>query len=387
MSINIRTINTHKVIKEVKAKSILRKHKKADSWFVARYGMNLYRGCLHDCAYCDGRAEGYYVDGEFGKDIEVKINAPEIVAKELDPKRKRTPFKKGFVMIGGGVGDSYNALDRKYELSRKVLNIVSEHNFPVHILTKSTLVKRDIDILQTINQKSKSIISFSFSGVDDEVCKIFEPGVPSATERLETIAFLKKEGFSVGVFMMPVIPFITDLPEQMENSVRKFKEAGVDFIIFGGMTLKQGRQQSHFYKVLQENYPHLLHEYSIIYKGDKWGGASYQYYESLNKQFLHLANKYQIPIRIPASLYNRVIDINDVVAVILDQMDYILKQKGQKSPYGYGAYSVSQLKEPITEYRNKLTTLKGIGPVTEKIILEIMETGTSKYYEKLLLNN
>ncbi len=373
------------MIREIKAKSLLRKHKKVDSWFVARYGMNLYRGCLHNCVYCDGRAEGYYVEGEFGKDIDVKINAPELLQKELDPKRKRIPFKKGFIMIGGGVGDSYNVLDKKYELSRKILNIVSDYDFPVHVLTKSTLVKRDIDILHAINQKSKAIISFSFSGVDDNICKVFEPGVPPASERLETISFLKKEGFPVGVFMMPVIPFITDLPDQMENSIRKFKEAGVDFIIFGGMTLKEGRQQDYFYKVLQDYYPNLLNQYKAIYKGDKWGGASHQYYESINKLFLQLANKYQIPKRIPAKLFNKLIDKNDVVAVILDQMDYILKQKGQKSPYGYAAYSVSQLKEPITEHLNKLQNLSGVGPVTEKIILEILETGTSGYYEKLLI--
>lgn len=372
------------MIREIKAKSLLRKHKKIDSWFVARYGMNLYRGCLHNCAYCDGRAEGYYVDGEFGKDIDVKINAPELLQRELDPKRKRIPFKKGFMMIGGGVGDSYNALDKEYELSRDVLKIIAQYDFPVHVLTKSTLVTRDIDILKSINQKSKSIVSFSFSGVDDGICQIFEPGVPSATERLETISILKKQGFSVGVFMMPVIPFITDLPDQMENSMRKFKEAGVDFIIFGGMTLKEGRQKSHFYKVLQEHYPDLVHEYNIIYKGDKWGGASYSYYNSINVLFLELARKYQMPIRIPAKLFNQVIDKNDIVTVILDQMDYILKQKGQKSPYGFGAYSIAQLTEPISEYRYKLKTLKGIGPVTEKIILEILETGTSKYYEKLI---
>ena len=372
------------MIKEIEAKSLLRKHKRVDSWFVARYGMNLYRGCFHNCAYCDGRAEGYYVDGEFGKDIEVKINAPELLQKELNPARKRIPLKKGFIMIGGGVGDSYCAVDKKYELSRNVLKIVSQYDFPVHVLTKSTFVERDIDILSEIKQKSQAIISFSFSGVDDEICKIFEPGVPSATDRLHMITNLKKQGFPVGVFLMPVIPFITDLPDQLENSLCKFKEAGVDFVIFSGMTLKEGGQKDHFYKVLQENYPNLIHEYNIIYKGDKWGGASYEYYNSLNSLFLSLAQKYQIPIRIPAELFNKIIDQNDLVTVILDQMDYILKQKRQKSPYGFGAYSVSQLKEPILEYRYKLKTLKGVGPVTEKIILEILDSGTSKYYERLI---
>ena len=372
------------MIREIQAKSILRKHKKVDSWFVARYGMNLYRGCNHNCAYCDGRAEGYFVEGEFGKDIDVKINAPELLLKELNPAKKKTPLKKGFFMIGGGVGDSYNALDKDYELSRKVLKIISETDFPVHVLTKSTLVKRDIDILQTINQKSKAIISFSFSGVDDSICKIFEPGVPSASERLETISHLKSKGFSVGVFMMPVIPFITDTPLQMENSIQKFKEVGVDFIIFNGMTLKAGRQQEHFYKVLQEYNPQLQKSYEAIYKGDKWGGANYSYYESINKLFFKLANKYNITVRIPARVFSNLIDQNDLIIVILEQMDYILKLRNEKSPYGYAAFSISQLNEPITEYRNKLQSLKGVGPVTEKIILEIMDFGTSKYYEKLI---
>jgi DNA repair photolyase len=74
-------------VKEIEAKTILRKHKKIDSWFVSRYGMNLYRGCMHNCSYCDGRAEGYYVEGEFGSDVSVKINALEVLRRELDPKK------------------------------------------------------------------------------------------------------------------------------------------------------------------------------------------------------------------------------------------------------------------------------------------------------------
>ena len=92
-------------ITEIHAKSILRKQKKIDSWFVSRYGMNLYRGCTHNCVYCDGRAEGYYVEGEFGKDLEVKVNAVDILRRELDPARKRKPFGSGFIFMGGGVTD------------------------------------------------------------------------------------------------------------------------------------------------------------------------------------------------------------------------------------------------------------------------------------------
>ena len=176
-------------IKEVKVKSILRKHKKIESWFISHYGMNLYRGCTHNCVYCDGRAEGYYVDGEFGQDVVVKVNAIDILQRELSPKRKRTPFKRSFIMVGGGVGDSYQPIEKEYQLTRKALQLINQYNFPVHMLTKSTLIKRDIDILKKINEKNRVIISFSFSSVDDKISAVFEPGVPSPTERLKTLAF------------------------------------------------------------------------------------------------------------------------------------------------------------------------------------------------------
>lgn len=178
-------------IREIEAKSILRKYKKIDFWFISRYGMNLYRGCTHNCIYCDDRAEGYYVDGEFGEDVTVKVNAIEILRRELDSKRKRNPFKRSFIMIGGGVGDSYQPIEEKYQLSRRALELVDEYNFPVYVLTKSTLVKRDIDILKKINRKSRAIVSFSFSSVNDEISAIFEPGVPSPSERLKILTFFK----------------------------------------------------------------------------------------------------------------------------------------------------------------------------------------------------
>ncbi|GAI28860.1 unnamed protein product, partial [marine sediment metagenome] len=241
MSTNIRKGYIKEMtIREIKAKSILRKYKKIDSWFISRYGMNLYRGCTHNCIYCDGRAEGYYVDGEFGEDVTVKVNAIKILRRELDPKRKRTSFKGSFVMIGGGVGDSYQPIEEKYQLSRKVLELMDEYNFPVHILTKSTLIKRDIDILKKINKKDRAIVSFSFSSVNDEISAIFEPGVPPPSERLKTLTFFKNEGIACGMFLLPVIPFITDTPELMEETIRKASEVNLDFIIFGGMTLKEG---------------------------------------------------------------------------------------------------------------------------------------------------
>lgn len=371
-------------IKEIQAKSILRKHKKIESWFLTAYGMNLYRGCCHNCTYCDGRAEKYQVDGEFGKDVAVKVNAIEILQRELDLKRKRAPLKKGYVGLGGGVGDSYQSIEEKYELTRKTLHLLYEKNFPVHILTKSTLIERDIDILKQINNRSTIITSFSFSSVDDEISAIFEPGVPLPSERLETIKLLKKEGISCGMYLMPVIPFITDTVEKIQETLKKANDVGVDFIIFSGMTLKVGRQKDYFYNALKKNYPHLISKYKQIYKNNQWGSASDVYYELIHKTFNNVIKKYSIPMRIPPSLYRDILSENDLVIVILEHIDYLLKTSGSKSNYGFAAYSISKLKNPLSNLVGQLKQINGVGGMTERIILEILKTGTSTYYEKLL---
>jgi DNA repair photolyase len=372
-------------ISEVEAKSILRKHKKIDSWFLSHYGMNLYRGCTHNCVYCDGRSEGYYVEGEFGKDVAVKVNAAEVLQRELDPKRKRTPFKRSFIMVGGGVSDSYQPIEKKYELTRRALEVVYEHNFPVHMLTKSTLIERDIDILKNINERSRAIISFSFSSVDDAISAVFEPGVPPPSARLETIKRFKEAGIACGMFLLPVIPFATDTPKLMEQAVAKASEAGIDFIISGGMTLKEGRQKDYFLNATRERYPDLTAKYKDIYSYSKWGEPSKEYADAINLVFNAIARKYKMPMRIPPALYHDILSQNDRVVVMLEHIDYLLKMRGEKSSLGYAAYSVSQLNEPLSNMRSELRKIKGVSGKTEGIILEILDKGTSAYYEQLLL--
>jgi len=372
-------------IKEIKAKSILRKHKKIDSWFLSCYGMNLYRGCMHNCVYCDGRAEKYNVNGDFGKDVAVKINAIDLLKKELNPNQRLAPLKKGFIMLGGGVGDSYQPVEKEYKLTRKALELMKQYKFPVHILTKSTLVERDIDLIKDINKQSRAIVSFSFSSVNDKISQIFEPGVPEPSKRLETLELFKKEGISCGMFLMPVIPFITDKPEFLEESIKKAKELGLDFIIFSGMTLKDGRQKEYFINALKDYNQNLITEYTHIYRGDKWGNTVPEYYTSLQQAFNIISKKYRIPRRIPPNLYRDLLEENDIVMVILEQIDYLLKLDGKKSPYGYAAYSISQIKQPLSTMKNSLRSLNGVGTVTENLILEIIETKNSTYLNKLLV--
>ncbi len=374
------------MIQEIVAKSILRKHKKIDSWFLSSYAINLYRGCMHNCVYCDGRTEKYQVEGEFGRDIVIKINAVELLSKELDPKRKRKPFENGFMMICGGVSDSYQPLEKEYEISRKTLELLYKHKHPVHILTKSTSIERDIDLLQKINLQNKAVVSFSFSSVCDKTSKLLEPGVPLPGERLKTIKKFKDAGICCGIYLMPVVPFITDTYEMIEQAVVKAKEAGVDFMIFGGMTLKEGRQKDHFMKFLKQHFPEHLSKYEHLYADNNlWGSPKFRYADSIEKNFCDIATTHAMPKRIPSRIFQPLVSQTELVLLILEQLDYLAKLKANKSPYSYAAYSLAKLNKPIeTVSAEELLNIRGIGPVTVKIIQEIIRTGRCSYYEKIL---
>ncbi len=371
-------------LKEIRAKSILRKAKKIDSWFISWYGMNLYRGCSHNCTYCDGRAEKYNVEGNFGEDVSVKVNAVEILKKELDPAGKRKPFKKGYVLLGGGVGDAYQTAEKEYLLARNALNLLNEYSLPVHILTKSTLIRRDGDLISEINRKRKAIVSISFSSVNKRLSSIFEPGVPSPEERLDTISFFRDRGIACGMFLLPVIPFVSDPEELIDEAVCRAKEIGVSFVIFGGMTLKTGRQKDYFLDVIENYDPCLLNDYQKTYAGDKWGQPTGSYFRAVNRRFRDIIRKYALPVRVPLELFSGILDENDLVTVILEHLDYLLTFRGWSSPYGYAAHSISQLKEPLSSMRGDLLKIRGVGETTKKIMLEILDTGSCAYYRRLM---
>ena len=370
-------------VREIKAKSILLKHGKVDSWFISRYGMNLYRGCAHDCAYCDGRSERYQVNGAFGEDVSVKTNAVEVLRRELSPTRRRVKLKPGFIMLGGGVGDSYQPVEEKYRLTRRTLQLLCDYRWPVHVLTKSTLVERDLDILKRINRQNRAIVSFSFSSTNDEISAEFEPNVPPPSERLKTLATFKGAGIACGMFLLPVIPFVTDTPELIADALRSAREVGVDFVIFGGMTLKEGRQKEHFYSLLKKKHPELLSRYSPIYGGNVWGQATDNYYAEINAVFNELSRKYQVARRVPPALFRDILPVNDLVVVMLEHLDYFLKLEGKSSSFGFAAYEISKIDRPLSSMKSALRGIRGVGEKTEQIILEIMATKKSDYYNTL----
>lgn len=247
------------MIKSIQAKTILTKYKEADPWFHIKYSMNLYRGCQHQCIYCDSRSECYHIENF--QDILVKENAIELLRKELSKiKEKNT--------IGtGSMNDPYMPVEKKYGMTRKALQVIADYKFPVHVITKGTLVLRDIDLLQEIG-KVFSTVSITITTIDDELSKKLEPGAPASSERFQAIGTLSKKGITVGITLMPVIPFITDDPENISALVQKASESGAKYILPAfGMTLRD-RQREYFFQKLIKYFPDEFEKYKKTYHGE-----------------------------------------------------------------------------------------------------------------------
>jgi DNA repair photolyase len=308
---------------ELKAKTILRRMRKIDSWFLAGCGMNLYRGCGHDCSYCDGRAEKYQVQGHFGADVQVKVNAVEVLRRELglQPRGQGELWPGemrrhgGFVLLGGGVGDSYQPVEEQFGIARRVLELFAENAFPVHVLTKSTLVLRDIDVLERMARSSGALVSFSLSSANDALSSQFEPGASPPSERLRAVAALRSRGINAGVFLVPVLPFLTDSAESIEESVASAASAGARYVVFGGMTLKPGKQKDHYLETLGRVRPDLVERCRRLYAGpesERWGGPPQSYAAAVTRNFAVAARRHSMPTRIPLELASAAMNPREV---------------------------------------------------------------------------
>ena len=218
-------------------------------------GMNIYRGCEHGCIYCDSRSRCYNMNHAF-EDIEVKINAPELLEQALKHKRKRC-------MIGtGSMSDPYMPLEKELKLTRKCLEIADKYNFGFTLITKSDLVLRDLDLLKKINEKTKCVVQMTITTFDDELCRIIEPNVCVTSRRIEVLKILHENNIPTIVWMTPILPFINDNEENIMNILKASKKAGVYGIMtFGiGLTLREGDRE-YYYEKLDSYFPGLKNRY------------------------------------------------------------------------------------------------------------------------------
>lgn len=222
-------------------------------------GMNIYRGCSHGCIYCDARSDCYQMNHAF-EDIEVKRNAPQLLEQALRSKRRRC-------MIGtGAMSDPYLHLEKELKLTRRCLELIDEYGFGVAIQTKSDMILRDLDLLKSINRKTKCVVQMTLTTCDEELCRIIEPNVCTTARRLEVLNIMKEEGIPTVVWLSPILPFINDTQENMEGLMKGCKEASVyGIILFGiGLTLRDGDRQ-YFYAKLDEHFPGMKERYRKTY--------------------------------------------------------------------------------------------------------------------------
>lgn len=272
------------MIQYIETKSILSGLRNTDSWFGITYNMNLYRGCQHGCIYCDTRSECYGI-----RDISiisVKKNALELLPKELRSKRKN----KGTIGTGS-MNDPYMPVEKELELTRKALHIIASEKFPAHIITKSDLVTRDADILQEIS-KIYAAVSFTITSTDDMISLRTEPNAPPVSVRFKAMKHLADKGIYTGVTLMPVLPFINDTKENIENIVKMAKDAGASYIIpMFGVTLRKGSRE-YFFRALDSGFPGLKDKYRIRF-GEQYECFSNNY-RILEDTFHELSAKLNI---------------------------------------------------------------------------------------------
>lgn len=230
----------------------------------AKNGMNIYRGCLHGCIYCDSRSLCYQMNHKF-EDIEVKANAVRLLENTLRRKRNKC-------MIGtGAMSDPYMPIEEKLGNMRKCLEVIERYGFGVTMITKSTKVLRDLDLLKKINEKSKCIVQMTLTTYDEDLCRIVEPNVETTYERFRALEILHDNGIPTVVWLCPILPFINDTEENIRGILDYCVRAKVKGIInFDmGVTLRDGNRE-YFYKKLDEHFPGLKEKYIRMY------GNSYQ---------------------------------------------------------------------------------------------------------------
>lgn len=249
----------------VPAKSILSSYKEK-GWFGSQYMINLYRGCCHGCIYCDSRSDCYGIE-EFDT-VRAKENALEILERELASKRKTG------TVLTGAMSDPYNPFEANCKLSEGALRLFASYGFGVITITKSDLVKRDVEHLLKIKEFAPAVVIFTVTTADDELCRKVEPYPAVTSERFAAMRELSEAGVMTGVLMTPILPFINDTVENVTNIVSMAASHGASFVYNGGpycfgVTLRQNQRQ-YYYDKLDELFPSVKYLYKQNY-GSEYG--------------------------------------------------------------------------------------------------------------------
>jgi DNA repair photolyase len=255
-----------------------------------KWSLNPYMGCVHRCTFCyvrafEARADRPF-DDRYGVSIRVKTNVAEVLRKEL----ARKSWESESVAIGAAT-DPYQPVEGRYKLTRACLEALGDASNPFSIITRGPMIVRDIDVLARAAERAEVSVTFSIPTLDEDVWRKTEPSTAHPRQRLRAVKELTDAGIRVGVGMAPILPGISDRPEQIEEVVRAAREAGACGIWTNILFLRPGTRE-HFMTKLAEDWPELVAHYEELYRGKAYLGAEQS--RPLRQQVAGLAKEHAV---------------------------------------------------------------------------------------------
>ena len=255
-----------------------------------KWSLNPYMGCVHRCTFCYvrhfERRSDRPSDDRYGTSIRVKINVADVLRREL----ARASWQFETVVIGAAT-DPYQPAEGKYKLTRACLETLRDASNPFSIITRGPMIVRDLDVLIEASQRAEVSVTFSIPTVDDDVWKRTEPSTAHPRQRLKAVKELVDAGVKASVGMAPILPGISDSPEQLREVVRGAREAGATGIWANLLFLKPGTRE-HFLTHLAEDWPEQLPFYEQLYAGKAYLGSKET--EPVRQQIKALAREYGV---------------------------------------------------------------------------------------------
>jgi DNA repair photolyase len=258
---------------EVLAKSALN-HVPAAAALPFGWTINPYRGCSHACFYCFARNTHTYLDLDSGKDFDnqiiVKVNVAEVLERELaKPSWGHHP-----VALGTNT-DPYQRAEGRYRLMPGIIAALAASGTPLSILTKGSLLRRDLPLLQEAAEHVPVDVSMSIAIYDEELQQSVEPGTPTTAARLATVRAVREAGMPCAVFLMPVLPFLTDSIAHLDRALGMIAEAGASTVAYTALHLRTGAREWYLAWIAREH-PELAARYAEMYRGSAYAPKEYR---------------------------------------------------------------------------------------------------------------
>jgi DNA repair photolyase len=248
---------------EVLAKSALNHVPGSSSALPFAWTINPYRGCSHACTFCFARNTHTYLDFDAGRDFDseivVKVNVAEVLAREL----ARPSWQRHPVALGTNT-DPYQRAEGRYRLMPGIIAALAASGTPFSILTKGTLLRRDIPLLQAAAERVPVELAMTIDVFDADLRASVEPGAPTTEARLATVRAVRDAGLPCSVFVMPVLPYLTDSTEHLDRAFTAIAEAGAESVAYSALHLRTGAKEW-FFTWLAREHPELLERYASMY--------------------------------------------------------------------------------------------------------------------------